>query len=650
MSKICTIVLLIFCSILPLGLQGQSIISIQPQGAFMVSAIDKGIYTLNPSTSTLTNLTTSPLTNNFPNALGLDTTRGIVYYDNSNNASSNKAVYGYNYRTNIHFTLINDFTLAPGSPVLSVAGLGGAAGTSYKGFMYLGAEWVRSLYPAVPTYTDFFGTYYPYTNRVTKVILNTAGDAIIGTSTFKDYYTDHGEINYAENSLTYFFSGFSDCDWGDIVIINDTIFERITKSNNSVTEITTRAYKINTPQTKIYSTVTNYYDGLTQTGEDLLHNLYFVGQPDGDYQRYVLADKQTGNYNISDVNAITLNGNSYFSGIIDASGPLRGEGTIGNTIWYDVNEDGIKQVEEIGIYDVPVEIWEDLDNDGIVNIVTDKLLGTAITDFAGHYEFKNTLPGNYIVRVVMAASVNYPAQNFSADYTSNVLSASTAAPTDAGDEGIAGAIAKTSIKKNFNKVVFNDQSFDFGFKGIAFFLPLKNLSFTANLYNKKVQLQWSFTPTGDEDKYILERSIDGIHFGAIENGLINLTNNQISKTTSDNNLPTTNYIYYRLKIIDKTGNAQLSNIIKVKLNNDNSISIYPNPTSGSIFISLSPLFLNKKLNIKITNSLGQVVKLISIPKASSVMQVDLKELSSGTYQCIITENGNILNTNAIQIK
>jgi hypothetical protein len=654
MSKFFTIGLCLCSSLICQSLLSQSIINIQPQGAFMATAFDRGIYIVNPATGTIKLITNGLLCPNYANALALDTTRGVVYYDQSDNDPSNKALYGYNYRTNTHFTIINDFTTASGSPSLAIAGFGGAGGAFYNGSYYVGAEWAKSLSPTVASYSDGFDTYFPYSNRITKVNLNNAGTTITSTSLFKDYYTDNGEVNYGYYDGASFIPGKADCDWGDFVIINDTLFERVSKSSGSIFggyQVISRAYKLSDPATKLYNKVTSTYTELTQTGEDLLHNLYYVGQPDGSDQEFVIADKKTGTFNIAATKTMTLNGQIFIDGVIDATGPLKGEGNIGNTVWYDINEDGIKQVEEIGIYDVPVEIWEDLDNDGIINIVTDKLLGTAITDFAGHYEFKNALPGNYIVRVVTAASVNYPAQNFSATYTSNVLSSSSAIAIDAGDENVAGAVAKNTIKKSINTLSFNDQSFDFGFSGIPFFLPLQNLSFTAQLYNKSVQLQWSFTSNGDEDGYVLERSIDGIQFSPIENGNIIFANHTITKTTYDNNLPPNiNHIYYRLKIVDKIGNAQLSNIIKVKMSNDNSISIYPNPTSELINISLSPLFLNKPLTIKITNSLGQVVKLISLPKANSVIQVDLKDLSSGTYQCMIMQNGNSINNTPIQVK
>jgi hypothetical protein len=653
MSKFFTIGVCFIVTLFPLVIHSQSIVTIQPKSGFIVSSVNNGLYTVNAATGTMTLLTTVPLNANFPNALSLDTTRGIIYYDESRNAASNKAIYGYNYRTNTHFTLISDFTMAPGFPTLSIGGLGGSGATIHNGIMYLGAEWARSLSPGVPSYTEFGITFRPYSHKAFKVILSAAGTAITNTSVFKDYYNDHGEVNYATITAGGTFqNGISDADWGDFVIINDTIFERIARTNTiNNYETITRAYLLNAPETKIYTKITSLNPGLIQTAGDLSHNLIFVGEPDGYDQDFVIANKASGDYNIANTTTMTLNGNTFTNSITDATGAFKGEGNIGNTIWYDINEDGIKQIEEIGIYDVPVEMWEDLDNDGIINIITDKLLGTAITDFAGHYEFKNALPGNYIIRVVMTASVNYPAQNFSATYTSNVLSSSGAFAVDAGDENIAGSLAKSSIKKNINTITFNDQSFDFGFSGIPFFLPLQNFSFTALRYNTKVQLKWDFTSKGDEDHFVLERSIDGIQFFPIENGPIIAVNNQIAHTTYDNNLTTfVNHLYYRLKILDKTGNSQMSNIIKVKLSNDVGISIYPNPTSGSIFISLSPLFVNKNLTIHITNSLGQVVKLASLPKANSVVTLNLKELSNGTYQCIIIEKGNIINSTSIQIK
>ncbi|MFI0606907.1 MAG: SdrD B-like domain-containing protein, partial [Anaerolineae bacterium] len=66
-------------------------------------------------------------------------------------------------------------------------------------------------------------------------------------------------------------------------------------------------------------------------------------------------------------------------------------GSIGNTVWFDENGDGIQDAGEAGIPNVTVELW----NSGHT-----VLLGTRITDAEGQYLFTDIVPGSYQVDVL----------------------------------------------------------------------------------------------------------------------------------------------------------------------------------------------------------------------------------------------------------
>lgn len=64
--------------------------------------------------------------------------------------------------------------------------------------------------------------------------------------------------------------------------------------------------------------------------------------------------------------------------------------------------------------------------------------------------------------------------------------------------------------------------------------------------------------------------------------------------------------------------------------NNLSISMYPNPSNGLIHIK-SSTFLNKGINVTVSNVLGKQVKNIVLNNASSLYQVNLNELEAGIY-------------------
>lgn len=70
-----------------------------------------------------------------------------------------------------------------------------------------------------------------------------------------------------------------------------------------------------------------------------------------------------------------------------------GTGTVSDTVWYDVNGDGVFGSGEVGI--PGVRVWADLNNDGIYN----ETEPTAITDGLGRYLIEGLAPGDFTIRV-----------------------------------------------------------------------------------------------------------------------------------------------------------------------------------------------------------------------------------------------------------
>jgi uncharacterized repeat protein (TIGR01451 family) len=79
--------------------------------------------------------------------------------------------------------------------------------------------------------------------------------------------------------------------------------------------------------------------------------------------------------------------------------PAAGTGVIGDFIWRDLNGDGAQDVGEPGVEGVTVELWVDVDSDGVLTPGVDNLVRTEVTDVNGLYEFKGLPDGDYIVRV-----------------------------------------------------------------------------------------------------------------------------------------------------------------------------------------------------------------------------------------------------------
>ncbi len=459
-----------------LQLQAQSNkVSVQPQKGFIITGTNNGIYSVNANTGTMKLITNTGFTTKYANSLSIDTIRGNIYYTQNCNDTITYGVYGYNYRTNTHFTLTTDFRTATGSPTVA-HGMGTGGACFYNGEIYIGSESARAI-PSGPTYQSGGKTFFPFSNIIHKITLNTTGTFITNTTVFKDYFNDHAEISYwSEDGLNV---GTYDSDWGDFTVINDTLFERV---GNDISDKTSNAYLMSAPANRIYhlQTSTDNAISFTQVADDGYRNLIYMNDPEGNQQRLVYGNKTNGTYNTTTTIPMTLGGVAYTSIIADATSVYKGEGNIGNTVWHDNNANGKKDAGEYGIANAPIELWEDLDNNNLINITTDKLVGTALTNNAGHYGFTQVLLGNYLMRAVRTTSVNYPAQGFSGNYPFNELANAGVTLTNAGDETIVGNNNINLIAKDYPTVVFTDNTADFGFTG-TFTVYVRNVS--GNVFN-----------------------------------------------------------------------------------------------------------------------------------------------------------------------
>ena len=73
-------------------------------------------------------------------------------------------------------------------------------------------------------------------------------------------------------------------------------------------------------------------------------------------------------------------------------------GSIGDTVWHDVNGNGVRDVGEPGIGNVTVDLYVDGNDNGSID-AGDTFVARAVTDENGHYLFQNLITDHYLVTV-----------------------------------------------------------------------------------------------------------------------------------------------------------------------------------------------------------------------------------------------------------
>lgn len=168
-------------------------------------------------------------------------------------------------------------------------------------------------------------------------------------------------------------------------------------------------------------------------------------------------------------------------------------------------------------------------------------------------------------------------------------------------------------------------------------LPLKFISFSAQKCNdNNVCINWQTANEINVSHFEIERSTDGRTFNKVQ---------QVrAKNQPANNYATTDDIttllgntnsYYRIKQIDANSKFSYSHIQLVKLNNDNIISIHPNPTSDILHITNYQLVAQ----VQLQDVSGRVVKQFSVAKK----EIPMSDIPHGVYVLkLVLTNGEIV--------
>lgn len=145
--------------------------------------------------------------------------------------------------------------------------------------------------------------------------------------------------------------------------------------------------------------------------------------------------------------------------------------------------------------------------------------------------------------------------------------------------------------------------------------------------NTEVLISWDVAEEYDLLGYIVERSNNGRDFKSIGQVHAQQRNSYFFRDVN----PFSGGNYYRLKIMDNNGASRYSDVQYVVLKKPETLTLYPNPTKGRIFISgVENNDLN--FNVSIIDEKGQSVRseIIHAGKLAST-GIDMSSLNPGSY-------------------
>jgi hypothetical protein len=198
-----------------------------------------------------------------------------------------------------------------------------------------------------------------------------------------------------------------------------------------------------------------------------------------------------------------------------------------------------------------------------------------------------------------------------------------------GSAGAAGSV----VSENIN--AFNSAAKNFALASSVSNenpLPVTFVSFYGKKLNdNSAQLNWQIDSPNDVAYFEIQSSVDDVNFNLI--GKVNGINNQNDYQFADDHLQT-GIIYYRIKLVEKTGIEHLSKIVAV---NNNQLNFY--------IVSATPLIANNTLLLRFNTSTKTSLQFILIGMDGRMMKkifvqaeagdnnisLDISGVASGVY-------------------
>ena len=164
-------------------------------------------------------------------------------------------------------------------------------------------------------------------------------------------------------------------------------------------------------------------------------------------------------------------------------------------------------------------------------------------------------------------------------------------------------------------------------------LPVTFSLFTAQKLNKAVKLVWTTEQEINSSHFMIERSADGRHWNSISTiAAAGNSNNHLSYTAFDN-LPLNGMGYYRIKQVDKNGNAQVSVVRNLRFDLDFMVHITPNPATDFVTLAMDKLTSTNSL-IQFFDASGN--RVFTKTTNQSLIHINTSRFARGLYLIKIT--------------
>ena len=194
--------------------------------------------------------------------------------------------------------------------------------------------------------------------------------------------------------------------------------------------------------------------------------------------------------------------------------------------------------------------------------------------------------------------------------------------------------------------------YDFGISTTLTTLPIVSIPLSGLSKQNDNWLNWSTESEKNSNYFEVENSINGSAFTSIGKVIAKGNSNIKSSYNFIHYNPSKVTNYYRIKLLDKGGNVNYSNIISIKpSSNQSKLTVMPNPFNSNILISVTFGVQGKAL-ISIIDMYGKTVKTLNYNVNQGINFIpvtDLESLPAGTYIVQIKNQAEVVFSKIIKL-
>lgn len=142
-------------------------------------------------------------------------------------------------------------------------------------------------------------------------------------------------------------------------------------------------------------------------------------------------------------------------------------------------------------------------------------------------------------------------------------------------------------------------------------VPVQWLSFTGSLHQNVVKLKWETAFEQHNSHFLIEKSLNGLNFSPA--GKVLSKGNSVTKQSywfdelvTDPAFMNASQLFYRIRQVDLDGSSTWSPVIKLQMQEQDLVSVYPNPVKKG---SLPGVYIKdaKNMKVRIYNATGQML-------------------------------------------